>query len=257
MNETIKGHHGSNRVQYLFDELISEYDLRAVKIKGEMWYALNDLPLTKDGINRQLKSLNDEGYLNKNTKMITNSDVSSRHIRNFNTELNNRGEKFGNFKMINYLIMNSRMGSEYKIKLIDILDEIRKNDYYIDENISNENLDRLKKEVDRLRTQIINGNGGYEASQYKSLEKIANEWTKHKNIEITKEMLIELLKDKKWISKDEITKKAGYGNKIMCKNGIYFLSPQGHDLLLTHFNKINDDELLEWSKKYTGEISPF
>ena len=147
----------NSRVQELFNELIERYNLRAITIEGETWYGINDLPLTN--VRENLKELRESSnvgstYVRDNTRTIKNSDVSSTYIRNFN-KVNNRGETFGNFKMVNFLIMNSRLGAEYKIELIEILDKIRTKGYYIDDNITSEQVANLEREIEELKTELI------------------------------------------------------------------------------------------------------
>ena len=155
----------SNKVQSLFNELVNKYNLRAIKIDDETWYAMNDLPLNRKAINMKMsnlrKDLSSDGNLNlpskfekENTKLIKNSTVKLSNLRNFD-KVNNTGETFGNFAMINYIIMTSRLGYEYKIEMINILDEIRKNDFYIDENIKPEQIEKLEQEVERLKDKLL------------------------------------------------------------------------------------------------------
>lgn len=156
-----------NKVQVLFDELIKKYNLRAITIEGETWYSVNDLPLGKDAVRKAIQRLEKikitnisdstsspvQNYVENNTKIITISMVTSSHIKNFD-KVNNAGERFGNFKMVNYLIMNSRLGAEYKIELIEILDQIRQDGFYVDDNISSEQLDKLQQKVDKLKDKL-------------------------------------------------------------------------------------------------------
>lgn len=147
----------NSRVQELFNELIERYNLRAITIEDETWYGINDLPLTN--VRENLKELRENSnvgstYVRDNTRTIKNSDVSSTYIRNFN-KVNNRGETFGNFKMVNFLIMNSRLGAEYKIQLIEILDKIRTEGYYIDDNITSEQVANLEREIEELKAELI------------------------------------------------------------------------------------------------------
>ena len=50
--------------------------------------------------------------------------------------------------------MNSRLGSEYKIELIKILKQIMTEGYYIDEDINQEQLDKLQSQVDKLKNKL-------------------------------------------------------------------------------------------------------
>lgn len=166
-----------NKVQELFEQLIEKYNLRAITINKETWYGINDLPIRETRKTfSDLKKQGLEKFIDDNTKLITNdiileldsiyiqnsdvlltdiqnSDVPLSYIRNFD-KVNNAGEIFGNFKMVNFLIMNSRLGAEYKIELIEILDKIRTEGYYIDENITNEQLENLQQEINNLKEQI-------------------------------------------------------------------------------------------------------
>lgn len=154
----------SNKVQNLFDKLIERYNMRAIKIGDETWYAMNDLPLDRKAINRKMsdlrKNLSGNGdfkytpnFVEQNTKLITNSTAILNHLRNFD-KVHNTGEMFGNFTMINYIVMTSRLGHEYKIEMINILNEIRKNDFYVDDNISNENIEKLKENL-MFKTEVL------------------------------------------------------------------------------------------------------
>ena len=156
----------NNRVQELFNELVERYNLRAITIEGETWYGINDLPLTN--VNMTYTRLRKQGlnnFVDKNTRTIKPSDISSvtltdsrnssvtsSYSRNFDT-VANFGETFGNFTMVNFLIMNSRLGAEYKIELIEILDKIRANGYYIDENITSEQVEKLEQEIAELKAE--------------------------------------------------------------------------------------------------------
>lgn len=154
----------SNKVQNLFDKLVERYNMRAIKISDETWYAMNDLPLDRKAINRKMsdlrKNLSGNGdfkytpnFVEQNTRLITNSTVILNHLRNFD-KVHNTGEMFGNFTMINYIVMTSRLGHEYKIEMIKILDEIRKNDFYVDDNISKEQLNSLQNKVNKLKDRL-------------------------------------------------------------------------------------------------------
>ena len=131
-------------IQDLFNELVKEYNLRAITIDNETWYGINDLPMDRKAINKSISRLRQSldgdfksttNFIDENTKLISVSMVTENHIRNFNA-INNTGELFGNFKMINYLVLNSRLGVKYKINLISIMDKIRIQGYYIDNNIN-------------------------------------------------------------------------------------------------------------------------
>lgn len=143
-----------NGVQNLFNKLIERYNLRAITIDGETWYGINDLPINKS--KDTFYKLRKEGqgdFVDNNTKMITNSGVANNDLRNFD-KVNNAGETFGNYEMINYLIMNSRLGSEYKIELIKILKQIMTEGYYIDEDITQDQIDKLQNQVDKLKNKL-------------------------------------------------------------------------------------------------------
>lgn len=146
-----------NKVQVLFDELIKKYNLRAIKIEGETWYGVNDLPIREPRKTfGDLRKNKQENFVNDNTRIIKPLDISAvplKDARNFD-KINNFGEVFGNFKMVNYLIMNSRLGAEYKIELIEILDQIRQDGFYVDNNISSEQLDKLQQKVDKLKDKL-------------------------------------------------------------------------------------------------------
>ncbi len=122
---------------------------------------MNDLPLSKQTLSNTRKKLEEfsvhskctPNFVEQNTRLIKNSEVTLKDARNFD-KVNNAGEIFGNFTMINYIVMTSRLGHEYKIEMINILDEIRKNDFYVDDNISSEQLDKLQQKVDKLKDKL-------------------------------------------------------------------------------------------------------
>lgn len=148
-------------IQDLFNELIKQYNLRAIIIDNVEWYGINDLPMNRKTINMNISNLRKENvnFVNNNTKILTNKDISevnSIYPRNFD-KVNNAGETFGNFKMVNYLVMNSRLGANYKIDLIEILDTIRTQGYYIDSNITKEQLEDLELEISRLKYDRLYG----------------------------------------------------------------------------------------------------
>lgn len=150
----------------LFNKLIEKYNLRAITIDKETWYGINDLPIRET--RKTFSDLRKQGlgdFVEDNTRTIKPSDISavlnsdtsnsavcSTDTRNFDT-VNNFGETFGNFKMVNYLIMNSRLGAEYKIDLIEILEQIKVNGYYIAQNINSYQLDKLQAEVNELKAE--------------------------------------------------------------------------------------------------------
>ena len=149
-------------LQDLFNELVKEYNLRAITIDNETWYGINDLPMDRKAINKSISRLRQSldgdlksptNFIDENTKLISVSMVTENHIRNFNA-INNTGELFGNFKMINYLVLNSRLGVKYKINLIDILDKIRIQGYYIDNNINENQIRELKRNIRDLEYKL-------------------------------------------------------------------------------------------------------
>lgn len=96
-------------IQDLFDELIKQYNLRAITIDDITWYGINDLPIREPRkIFSDLRKQNEENFINNNTKLITNSDVASNSPRNFD-KVNNRGETFGTEDMLIYLVQKSHM----------------------------------------------------------------------------------------------------------------------------------------------------
>lgn len=214
-----------NKIQELFNSLISQYNLRAIKIEGEMWYALNDLPLNPITIRRTLQNLRNSlttssrnsNFEQENTKLITNSDVHSVNIRNFNTELNNRGEKFGNFEMINFLTMTSnRLGNEYKIELIKILKEIHENGFYIDNNLTDENVEKLKL---RLKDAQI------------KMERITGKWYYLHDLHFDNGVTITVAEQEEiinevWKNKNGEVKTSAH-NKVLTKNGKLMISEIG------------------------------
>ena len=262
-----------NKVQELINELVEKYNIRSFIINGEQWFAINDLPISTRTLERYKNSIIqvDEEYYNTNIKLFKAGNFS--YVKNdipengstkpfinfdFNT-LNNFGEMFVKFKLFNLIVNMSNLGLEYKIGISNIIEEIKKNDYYVDESISEENLNKLEERVKSLREFIQKGNGNFPPESYLSLDKIGEKWSKEKKVEITKEFLIALMTKAGWLNKKgEINSKARYGHKVVNGiNGGIMLSPTAHDLLLNHLNKLNDKELLEWARKYNNEKLPF
>lgn len=164
-------HNKKNAIQEKFNKLVRRFGLKYIYIKGECYYGLNNIPLTKQTINNKLNELrlgitNEDGeeigtsFYMKNVVKINNKYLRENECkRNFETIIGS-GTNFGTFKMVNYIIMNSDLCRAYKIEIIDILDEIRKYDFYIDKNISDENYERLLKRFEEIekRFYIITGN---------------------------------------------------------------------------------------------------
>lgn len=213
-----------NKIQELFNSLISQYNLRAIKVKGEIWCALRDLPLQPRAIEKALERLKiqlttsgrNPNFVQDNIKLITNSDVVSADSRNFDTELNNFGENFGNFKIINYLIMNSRLGSEYKVEVVNILDEIRVNGFYIDNNLTDENVKKLKL---RLKDAQI------------KMERITGKWYYLHDLHFDNGVTITVAEQEEiinevWKNKNGEVKTSAH-NKVLTKNGKLMISEIG------------------------------
>ena len=243
----------SNKVQQLFDKLVEGYNLRAIKIGDETWYAMNDLPLDRKAINMKMsnlrKSLSSDGNLNlpskfekENTRLIKNSEVNLNVIRNFD-KVNNTGETFGNFAMINYIIMTSRLGHEYKIEMIKVLDEIRKNDFYVDNNISNENLQKLKDNL-IFKTEVLKKCYGNKLLDVKNVSK---------KVGIPLDFIMEHMEKNGWITKKhEVTKKGAYGKVIKHKDRFY-LSEEGIKLIQTAYTNIENTSIRKDAIEIVGE----
>lgn len=231
-----------NKVQELFNNLVKEYNLRAIQISDEVWYAINDLPINGQTIRKRLSEINNSDVTLSNTQNeINNSDVILNYTRNFvenNTKMiynphldnckyknfdkvNNAGEKFGTFKMINFLVMSSRLGIEYKLQLINMLDEIRKNDYYVDDNISDENYNKLKQELEQKSVWLRKCFG----NTVVHVNKVA------KDLGVTVEEVMGYMKKNKWIDeKCNVTDIGGLGKVLLIKNNLY-LSFRGINLI--------------------------
>lgn len=115
-----------NKVQSLFNELVNKYNLRAIKIGDETWYAMNDLPLKDGAIRKKLHDISDvtlstPNFVEQNTRIVTWKDLRNTTIKNFN-KINNRGERFGNKTMMVYLIQNSHMTISDKEKYLSLFD---------------------------------------------------------------------------------------------------------------------------------------
>lgn len=229
-----------NKVQMLFDDLVKEYSLRAIEIDGEVWYGINDLPLDRKAINKKIhdmKKINKE-FVDDNTQIVRNLTVTLSNLRNFD-KVHSTGETFGTFAMVNYIIMSSRLGMEYKIGLIQILDEIRVNDFYIDENILNENYEKLKERYKKLEKEFEVRNGIVKKCYGKKLINIKN-ISKSTGIDV--EFILEHMRKNNWISvKMEVTRKGAYG-KVIKKDGVFYLSEEGVKLIQDAYSReINRD----------------
>ena len=213
-----------NKVQELFQQLIAEFELRAIEIDGETWYALNDLPLKPSAIREALSRL-------KNSNATSN--VISNDIKNFESPIANRGEKFGNYKIINYLIMSSKLGAEYKIKIINILDEIRQNSYYVDNNITEQQMEKLQKELDERNVMLRKVFG----TNLRTLPQFVDIINQNSNHFITLNDLISLMKKLKWLNnKMEITFN-GSTRKLVKYNDEILISEYGRQLILDNLSK--------------------
>lgn len=231
----------SNKIERLFNELVEGYNLRAIKIDNETWYAINDLPLDRKAINKKMHDIKkvDEVFVNDNTKIVTNSTVTLSNLRNFD-KVHNTGEMFGNFTMVNYIILSSRLGMEYKIKIIDILNEIRKNDFYIDENISNENYKKLKVRYEKVREKLETRNEILKQCYGSKLIHIKNV---SKRTGIPVEFMEEHMVKNGWITaKGEVTKKGAYGKVIKEDKG-FVLSERGVELIQVAYARVQQAKI--------------
>lgn len=235
----------SNKIQRLFDELVEGYNLRAIKIDNETWYAINDLPLKESAIRKKIHDIsnvtlsNTRNFINENTKLIRSSDVTLSNTRNFD-KIHNTGEKFGNFTMINYIVLTSRLGHEYKIEMINILNEIRKNDFYIDENISNENYKKLKVRYEKVRERLETRNEILKQCYGSKLIHIKNV---SKRTGIPVEFMEEHMVKNGWITaKGEVTKKGAYGKVIKEDKG-FVLSERGMELIQVAYARVQQAKI--------------
>lgn len=237
----------SNKIERLFNELVEGYNLRAIKIDNETWYAMNDLPLSKQTLSNTRKKLEEfsvhskctPNFVEQNTRLIKNSEVILNVPRNFD-KVNNAGEIFGNFAMINYIVMTSRLGHEYKIEMINILNEIRKNDFYIDENISNENYEKLKVRYEKVREKLETRNEILKQCYGSKLIHIKNV---SKRTGIPVEFMEEHMVKNGWITaKGEVTKKGAYGKVIKEDKG-FVLSERGMELIQVAYARVQQAKI--------------
>lgn len=241
----------SNKVQQLFDKLVEGYNLRAIKIGDETWYAMNDLPLSKQTLSNTRKKLEEfsvhskctPNFVEQNTRLIKNSEVTLNVLRNFD-KVNNAGEVFGNFAMINYIVMTSRLGHEYKIEMINILDEIRKNDFYVDDNISDENLQKLKENL-MFKTEVLKKCYG---------DKLINIANVSNRVGIQVDFILEHMVKNGWVTKKnyEVTKKGAYG-KVIKKDGVLYLSEEGIKLVQSAYSNSLNKPIRENALDEKGE----
>lgn len=238
----------SNRVQQLFDKLVEGYNLRAIKIGDETWYAINDLPLKDSAIRKKLHDIsnvtlsNTRNFVEQNTRMVRKSEVILSNIRNFDT-IHNTGEKFGNFAMINYIVMTSRLGHEYKIEMIKILDEIRKNDFYVDDNISDENLQKLKDNL-IFKTEVLKKCYGNKLLDVKKVSR---------KVGVPLDFIMGHMEKNGWITKKhEVTKKGAYGKVIKHKDRFY-LSEEGIKLIQTAYANVENSLVRKSAIETIGE----
>lgn len=241
----------SNKVQQLFDKLVEGYNLRAIKIDNETWYAMNDLPLSKQTLSNTRKKLEEfsvhskctPNFVEQNTRLIKNSEVTLNVLRNFD-KVNNAGEVFGNFAMINYIVMTSRLGHEYKIEMINILDEIRKNDFYVDDNISDENLQKLKENL-MFKTEVLKKCYG---------DKLINIANVSNRVGIQVDFILEHMVKNGWVTKKnyEVTKKGAYG-KVIKKDGVLYLSEEGIKLVQSAYSNSLNKPIRENALDEKGE----
>lgn len=146
------------------------------------------------------------------------------------------------------VLMQSRkpIAKQFKKGVKKILKEIRLNDFYIKEQITQENMDKLINKINTLRQNMIDCTG-CQPTQYKTLTSIADEWSRNRNINITTKMLIGLMYKHKWINTNgKLNVNVLYGGKVIQKDKEYYISPRAYKLLLTHFHNAEDEELLVW-----------
>ena len=240
----------SNKVQNLFDKLVEGYDLRAIKIGDETWYAMNDLPLSRQTLSNTKRKLEKSdahlkcttNFVEENTRLIKNSEVKLNVIRNFD-KVNNTGEMFGNFAMVNYIVMTSRLGHEYKIEMIKILDEIRKNDFYVDDNISDENLQKLKDNL-IFKTEVLKKCYGNKLLDVKKVSR---------KVGVPLDFIMGHMEKNGWITKKhEVTKKGAYGKVIKHKDRFY-LSEEGIKLIQTAYANVENSLVRKSAIETIGE----
>ena len=88
-------------------------------------------------------------FKDKHKKILNNSDVTNGYFR----KLNNRGETFLTEQGLYKLIFNSRVkkAEEFQDWVFDVLKEIRQKGYYVDANITSDQLEDLEETVDHLK----------------------------------------------------------------------------------------------------------
>lgn len=132
--------------------------------------------------------------------------------------------------MVNYIIMTSRLGIEYKIEIINILNEIRMNDFYVDDNISDKNLEKLKEKL-AFKTEVLKKCYG---------DKLINIANVSNRVGIQVDFILEHMVKNGWITKKhEVTKKGAYG-KVIKKDGVLYLSEEGIKLIQAAYANIEN-----------------
>lgn len=103
----------------------------------------------------------------------------------------------------------------------EVLPTIRKNDYYVDKNISDENYNKLVKELEQKSVWLRKCFG----NTVVSINKVA------RDLNLSVDEIMTYMKKNKWInSKGEITEVGGLG-KVLLKNNKYYLGKRGMSLI--------------------------
>ena len=238
-----------------FSFIFENENIEIVEINGKVLFNAKDVGMCLD-IAEVRSSI--RGFTESQKIIVTNSDVQSMHFR----KLNNAGELFLTESGIYRLIFKSRKEEAKRFEkwvTEKVLPSIRQNDFYIDDNINQENLDKLNKavqEINRMRGLLVDTTG-YSGNDYIRLDIIAKEWGDKEGVNINELALVELMRKHRWIDKEgNLYDKIKYGGKVICTKERYFLSPRGSELLWVHFLKESHSNLLEWSNNIKTE-KPF
>ena len=94
--------------------------MRQIKIDETMWYAMNDLPISRQTLSNRLNKIrtmpNTKDFAEENT-IIMNNSIIKENGGNF--KVNNRGETFGTKDVLLKLVNESKMSAEDKRKYLD------------------------------------------------------------------------------------------------------------------------------------------
>lgn len=137
----------------------------------------------------------------------------------------------------------------------EVIPSIREEQYYVDDNISQDNLDKLEKELKKYKKRyghcvdIIAQATGCTKDDYFTLEETAEEFSINTNEEVDVELLEEII-DKKWKNKKGEFKKKVLENAKVIKSikGTIMYSIRARELLFDHYCKYKNQE----AKKLIG-----